>query len=262
MKNKMSLKVGQSDTEDILKLKTSISSYLSDELFNEKDNDKTYPATIKALKIGWILEEKDESIESDGKKFLKAIGNSENDELFQIVSIKVLIEFLYIKYKKSFLKVGLPSYILQLVIFFLMIWFNEKQFREDSVTICVKDELIRFQEEDKMFTNYTQALEYCYQQNMLEVIQEYRGEIQKEVEIPDDVQNMKYSDKVLKNIDIFYNLPHMDAKKCDLKKDVPGYNPAYVAPESRRRLKGGGGGGSDSGPAKPIQFKSENAKTT
>jgi hypothetical protein len=84
MKNKMSLKVNDSDTEDILKLKTSISSYLSQDVFKEQSTFKTYPATIKALKIDWILEEKEKdlSIESDGKKFLVAIGNSENDELF------------------------------------------------------------------------------------------------------------------------------------------------------------------------------------
>ena len=84
MKNKMSLKVNDSDTEDILKLKTSISSYLSEDVFKEQPSFKTYPATIKALKIDWILEEKEKdlSIESDGKKFLVAIGNSENDELF------------------------------------------------------------------------------------------------------------------------------------------------------------------------------------
>lgn len=132
MKNKMSLKVNDSDTEDILKLKTSISSYLSEDVFKEQPTFKTYPATIKALKIDWILEEKnkDLSIESDGKKFLVAIGNSENDELFQIPSIKVLIEFLYIKYKKTFLQVGLPAYIMQLVIFFLMISINERQLTE------------------------------------------------------------------------------------------------------------------------------------
>jgi hypothetical protein len=59
MKNKMSLKVQDSDTEDILKLKTTISSYLGEDMFGEKDSYKTYPATIKALKIDWILEEKE-----------------------------------------------------------------------------------------------------------------------------------------------------------------------------------------------------------
>lgn len=57
MKNKMSIKVNDSDTEDILKLKTSISSYLNDNVFQEKEKYQTYPATIKVLKINWILQD-------------------------------------------------------------------------------------------------------------------------------------------------------------------------------------------------------------
>ena len=89
-----------------------------------------------------------------------AIGNSENDELFQIASIKVLIEFLYIKYKKSFLRFGLPSYIMQLVIFFLMIIINERQLEEAATPLCIKDELFSFEEEQ--WLNVTQAIEFCF----------------------------------------------------------------------------------------------------
>lgn len=69
---------------------------------------------MQALRVDWIFDK-------DGKKMLEAISISDNDELFESPTIQVIIEFLYFKYRKAVLKLGLPFYLLQLIAFYMSI---------------------------------------------------------------------------------------------------------------------------------------------
>ena len=59
-------------------------------------SNTNFPVTMSALLVDWIVQE-------EGKKFLEAIRDSDNDELYESRTIIVIIEYLYFKYRKSVL---------------------------------------------------------------------------------------------------------------------------------------------------------------
>ena len=57
---------------------------------------KSYPVKVVALRMQWILQEA-------GERFLHGILRSENLDLYEIRTVQIIIEFLYLEYKKVIL---------------------------------------------------------------------------------------------------------------------------------------------------------------
>lgn len=89
-------------------------------LASSKDGHKSYPVNVVAFRIGWIIRTE------AGKDFLDEVLQSENLEYFNLQSMKMIIEFLYQKFKLSLLKYMLPLYIVQVVSLEYMIIMNER----------------------------------------------------------------------------------------------------------------------------------------
>jgi hypothetical protein len=90
---------------------------MHEELDNKDFN--SYPVKIVGLEIGWLINE------DWGKKFLVAILNSENLDLYEIDSIVILVEWLYSKYRYKAMWRRLPSYVGAFGIFLFTIWVQE-----------------------------------------------------------------------------------------------------------------------------------------
>lgn len=73
---------------------------------HEEEDEKSYPVDIKATQIGWLVN----SIE--GERFLKALYMTENLDIYKNTFIKIIIEFLYNKFKKILIKIAIPSFAL------------------------------------------------------------------------------------------------------------------------------------------------------
>lgn len=156
MENKQSLKVESVQQDKIVKLATNISSFLDSSFFSAKMGEdvgkksyKSYPVKVQALKINWILnsedgesEDEENEEDNDGKKFLMGILRSENNDLFLVPSVRVLIEYLFSIHKQIILKRDLAVYIGQLMIFFVTIYLYEGKYTVDSITYCIKDDEI------------------------------------------------------------------------------------------------------------------------
>ena len=70
----------------------------------------SFPVNLIALKLSWVFTE-------DGKKFLEQIDNSESVQIYQTDTMKLIIEFLYKKYKEKKLVTEFPIFIMQIITF-------------------------------------------------------------------------------------------------------------------------------------------------
>lgn len=100
--------------------------HMDDKFFNEKMGENTdskgvpsYSVKVVALRVGWMLNHK------NGQRFLEAVLNSESMELYQVKTVKLLIEFLYHKYRSVLLNKVLPVFIFQALMFHVLIYINE-----------------------------------------------------------------------------------------------------------------------------------------
>ena len=82
---------------------------------DENQDYKSYPVEVRALEVNWILNT------DQGLQYLQALYTSENLDIFNQDSIKMLAEFYYYHYKKSILKIRLPAYLVQMAIFYLSV---------------------------------------------------------------------------------------------------------------------------------------------
>ena len=63
----------------------------------EKEDFKNYPVKITAIKINWILSDQ-------GEKYLNAIDNSGNLDLYDNEANQTIIEYLYIQHQSFIMK--------------------------------------------------------------------------------------------------------------------------------------------------------------
>lgn len=101
------------------------------EKMNERENATSFPSKVIAVKIDWIINE------PEGQDFLNAILDCEDMELYKIQTLHCIIEFLYSKYKSVLLKILLPTFTLQVVIFHLIIIFFEKEVSHYHLEECL-----------------------------------------------------------------------------------------------------------------------------
>jgi len=125
MQEKNTLSVRYPYSDKIVCVEGSFVSYVDDAYYktylNEDYNDfyTNFPVKMAALRVDWIITKK-------GKKFLQAICNSENQEIFNTPTILVIIEFLYFKHRNQVLRESLPFYIIQLLLFFISIMMDDE----------------------------------------------------------------------------------------------------------------------------------------
>ena len=70
---------------------------------------KTYPVDLVALKFNWFF------INYDDKrifKFLRELINHEDINIYKIPTIKIIVEFLFIKYKSFLFKFFMPIFLI------------------------------------------------------------------------------------------------------------------------------------------------------
>lgn len=83
---------------------------------------KSFPVNVVAMRIDWILDTK----KPEGRKFLKAILQSNNLDLYEVESLQMLIEFLYQMFKNVVLTIQMPLFVLQLITFYWLMALNEE----------------------------------------------------------------------------------------------------------------------------------------
>ena len=106
------MKVKQALNKEIVAIASSPTVYI-DQNFYEKEmyeNEKkakfkSYPVKIEALKVGWIIQDK------SGSKLLQHIFDSDRLDYYDIIPLKMVIEFLYQHNKYLMLLFLLPIYI-------------------------------------------------------------------------------------------------------------------------------------------------------
>lgn len=141
MKQKNTLSIRAPYSDKIVSVEGSIVSYVDnafykDHLFEDMTNPyyTNFPIKMFALKVDWIVSE-------EGKRFLQAVCNSENQELFNTKTVLVIVEFIYFKYRTAVLKNSLPFYLIQLVLFFVSILMFDDDGDSPQSSVVVVDYL-------------------------------------------------------------------------------------------------------------------------
>ena len=129
MSEKQFITVQHPDNRDYVKMNVSKTLYVDDNWFAKHMGEdslgihgkvKNYPVEVRAMKIRWFI------LSQYGEEFLKELLNNENLELYNIPTLRIIIEFFYGKFKIYLFKVYLPIFSFKLVIFFITVYLNEK----------------------------------------------------------------------------------------------------------------------------------------
>jgi hypothetical protein len=98
--------------------------------------------------VQWIFNTK------EGKKFLEKLLKSEKMELYECKAIEVMIEFLYMHYRKVVMLYRLPIYIIQLAIFYTAILLNEASQKHINIRKDISSAILKVVlEEEKVDGN-------------------------------------------------------------------------------------------------------------
>ena len=129
MLKKQVLKVRKAHSDDIICMTESNTIYVDDKFYKEKMNEKSedpecssYPVKVVAIRIGWILKSDDHI---DGRYFLQEILRNEDLSYYNLKSLRMLIEFLYMKIKFTIFRLLLPCYICNQFLFVTVALLNE-----------------------------------------------------------------------------------------------------------------------------------------
>lgn len=94
-------------TDDIVKIHESKTSYIDEVYYGKNMGEQvddpsanSYAVKVVALEVGWILDDN----RKEGMKFMKSIAMSDRNDLFDLLAIQILIEWLYKKYKTKVVK--------------------------------------------------------------------------------------------------------------------------------------------------------------
>jgi len=129
MSEKQFITVAHPDNRDYVKMNVSKTLYVDDNWFAKhmgEDSEgihgkvKNYPVEVRAMKIRWFI------LSQYGEEFLKELLNNENLELYNIPTLRIIIEFFYGKFKIYLFKVYLPIFSFKIVVFFITVVLNEK----------------------------------------------------------------------------------------------------------------------------------------
>jgi hypothetical protein len=79
---------------------------------------------MKLVEVGWLLNQSDGN--THGLKFLQAVYNSQNFDLYNTFTIKITVEYLYERYKSQIFRILFPIYILTVVIYLITMYEYER----------------------------------------------------------------------------------------------------------------------------------------
>jgi hypothetical protein len=122
----------------------SSSLYVDDNwFFKNMGEDKNkgymnYPVEVKAMKIRWII------LSHYGKDFLTAVLNNENLELYDISTLRIIIEFFYNQYKKYLFYMDVPLFVIKLLLFLTNFWLIQ-----DNILFKKQDAAFELEETDR-----------------------------------------------------------------------------------------------------------------
>ena len=80
---------------------------------------KNFPISVIAMRVAWILNMK------EGNEFLWSIYLNENFAYYKIPAIILVIEFLYTRFKNFLLKWLMSAYILQVILYHIVLYCFE-----------------------------------------------------------------------------------------------------------------------------------------
>jgi len=91
-------------TKTIVDVNDNNCSYVDDKYYKDvmevgREDANRYPVTMKLVEVGWILREEPKT--RYGLKFLQAIYNSENLEIYNTDTVKIIIEYFFKRYKAN-----------------------------------------------------------------------------------------------------------------------------------------------------------------
>lgn len=101
--NNPSIKADSMITETIVAISQHNSSYVDNHYYQttmrqeEFFEENSYPVKMKLVEVGWMLNES--SGNQYGLKFLQAIYNSGDNDMYDTDTIKITVEYLYIQYQ-------------------------------------------------------------------------------------------------------------------------------------------------------------------
>lgn len=166
MKKKQVLKVKRAHNDEIVKMKEANSIYVDNKYYREQMKERigdascsSFPVRIQAVRIGWILHSDDEV---DGRYFLQEILRNEDVSYYNIKSLRMIIEFLYLNIRFSIFLLLLPCYLCHQILFVVVALVNERlrdNFeidRERNMVIC-----------DDVSASWLNALTICLASNAL-----------------------------------------------------------------------------------------------
>lgn len=117
-------------TETIVLISDHNSSYVDDSYYNllidqrELQDASSYPVQMKLVEVGWLLNQSDGN--THGLKFLQAVYNSQNFDLYDTFTIKITVEYLYERYKSQIFRILFPIYIATVIIYLITMYEYER----------------------------------------------------------------------------------------------------------------------------------------
>jgi hypothetical protein len=76
----------------------------------ENSKFKNHPVYVRGMSIDWIISHDEPG--NNGKKFIDALVNAQNLEIYDCDTIVAIVEFLYMYYREALMRERLPPYIL------------------------------------------------------------------------------------------------------------------------------------------------------
>ena len=129
MLKKQTIVVEEPMSKSIISLSDSPTRYVDNLWFKNYMGDKSdqqqeknldiTPVNVKGMNIRWFIREK------HGKEFLQEILNSDDLSLFKIVTIQMLVEYFYLKYKKFLFTNDLPLFATKTIFYYLQLISSE-----------------------------------------------------------------------------------------------------------------------------------------
>lgn len=129
MLKKQVIKVMQAHSDEIVCMTESNSIYVDNKFYKDRMNERindpscsSYPVRVVALRAGWILKTDDHI---DGRYFLQEVLRNEDLSYYNLKSLRMLIEFLYLKIKVTIFRLLLPCYLSNITLFIIVAFLNE-----------------------------------------------------------------------------------------------------------------------------------------
>ena len=115
--------------DDVIAIGRSNNILIDDDFFVKEMGElesggKNYPVKVKAINLGWMFRNFEKGLE-----FFAAILETENIEIYDNTTIKVVIEYIYLHYKRYIVVTDGTSILLKLISIMFGQFFFEKLYK-------------------------------------------------------------------------------------------------------------------------------------